>query len=186
MARSGLDVSRAGLWDVPADFRSQNLAFTKYLYIDAAYDQQQRMGQLYWATRNGAIVGYMMLAMGHADKGRQADLNIDTYGHIPALVIARLATDERHERQGIASYMTTYAIGVAGRMAFDTGCRLVLANSVPDAVGFYEKMGFSRFTSEPASDPGEPLHGPRRGADVAADVEDGLVPMYFDLGPRRF
>ena len=179
-------MSRAGPWDMPADFRSQNLEFTKYLYIDAAYDQQQRMGQLYWAACDGAIVGYMMLAMGHADQGRQADLNIDTYGHTPALVIARLATDERREWRGIAGYMTTCAIGVAGSMALDTGCRLVLANSVPDAVGFHEKMGFLKFAPRPASDLGEPLRETCGGSDIAVDCEDGLVPMHFDLGPMRF
>lgn len=181
MARSGLYITRAGMWDVPADFRCRKTEYAKYLYIDAAYDQQQRMGQLYWAIRNGEIVGYVMLAMGYVDKERQADLGIDTYGHIPALVITRLATDERYERQGIGRHMASYAIDIAGSMALGIGCRLVFANSDPDAVGFYEKMGFARFASTPASDPGGPRRGSRGSADGGANGE-GLVPMYLDLG----
>ena len=186
MARSGLGMLRAGLWDETPDFRCRKPEFVEYLGIDSVYDQHQRMGQLYWATYDGESVGYMMLAMGHATNDRQTDLGIDTYGHIPALVIARLATDERHERQGVGRYMTSYAIDIAGRMALDVGCRAVLANSAPDAVGFYEKMGFDKFTVTPSSSSGELGRESLRHADARAGVEDGLVQMYLDLGLRKF
>lgn len=141
MVSSGLDMVKAGLWEVPADFRCRKPEFAEYLDVDAAYDQQQRMGQMYWAIRNGEILGYMMLALGHAVEERQADLGIDTYGNLPALVITRLATDERHERQGIGRQMTSHAIEIAGRMALDAGCRIILANPDRDAAGFYKKNG---------------------------------------------
>lgn len=186
MARSGLGMVRAGLWDETPDFMCRKPEFVEYLGIDSVYDQHQRMGQLYWATYNGESVGYMMLAMGHAMNDRQADLGIDTYGHIPALVIMRLATDKRHERQGVGRYMTSYAIDIAGQMALDVGCRAVLANSAPDAVGFYEKMGFAKFTVTPSSSSGESGRESPRHTDTRAGVEDGLVQMYLDLGLRKF
>ena len=132
---------RVGLWDVPPCFRCRKPEFAEYLDISAACDQQQRMGRMYWAVHNDDIVGYMMLAMGSAGEERPADLGIDMYGHIPALAIARLATDKRYERRGIGRYMTSYAIKFARRMAMDVGCRVTLANSAPDAVGFCEKNG---------------------------------------------
>ena len=137
---------------------------------------------MYWAIREGEVVGYMMLALGHVGKERQADLGIDTYGPVPALVISRLATDERHERNGTGGQMTSYAIGLAGRMALDAGCRLVLADSDRDAVGFYEKMGFVRFAERPSSGQGGAVPDPRS----SADGEGGLVPMYLNLKPREF
>ncbi len=100
---------------------------------------------MYWSLHDGKIVGYMMLAMGHVGKTQQAGLGIDAYGHLPAHVIARLATDERHERNGVGRRMVSFAISLATKMATDVGCRVVLANSEPDAVGFYKKMGFARF-----------------------------------------
>lgn len=181
MADSGLDIVRAGMWEVPGDFRCRKPEFAEYLNADAPYDQQQRMGQMYWAVREGKIVGYMMLAMGHVGKGRQADLGIDTYGPVPALVIARLATDERHERNGIGRRMIYYAVSLAGRMALDAGCRVVLANSDRDAVGFYERMGFIKFAASPSSGHGETVPKPRSRADGEGD----LVPMYLDLKPRE-
>ena len=116
VARSGLYMIRVGIWDAPAGFRCRKIEYAKYLDINAAHDQQQRMGQMYWAIRNGETVGYIMLAMGHADEERQVDLGVNTYGHLPALVITRLATDERYERQGIGRHVASHAIDIAGSM----------------------------------------------------------------------
>ncbi len=175
---------KAGLWEVPADFRCRKSEFAEYLDANTAYDQQQRMGQMYWAIRNGEILGYMMLALGHAVEERQADLGIDTYGHLPALLITRLATDERHDRQGIGRQMTAHAIEIVGRMALDAGCRIILANSDHDAVGFYEKMGFARFPSELDSGLDRPLREAEGRTETEGHREEGLVPMYLDLGIR--
>ena len=180
-----IDIVKASMWEVPGDFRCRKPEFAEYLNVAAPYDQQQRMGQMYWAVREGEVVGYMMLAMGHVGEERQADLGIDTYGPVPALVIARLATDERHERSGIGRRMASYAVGLAGRMALDAGCRLVLADSDRDAVGFYERMGFARFFERPSSGRGEAAPEPSGRADGGADGEGGLVPMYFDIKPRK-
>lgn len=175
---------KAGLLDIAPNFRCRKPEFAEYLGVDAAYDQQQRMGQLYWATCNEEIVGHMMLALGHAAWERQSDLGIDTYGHIPALVITRLATDERHERQGVGGYRVSYAVDVAGKIAPDAGCRVVLADSVPDAVGFYEKMGFRRFTIQSSFGPAGPGAESIQGTGGGADTGEDLVHMYLDRGTR--
>ena len=180
MAGNGLDIVKAGIWEVPEDFKCRKPEFVEYLDVDAPYDQQQRMGQMYWAVHEDKIVGYMMLALGHVGKERQVDLGIDTYGPVPALVITRLATDERHERNGIGRRMTYYAVNLADKMALDAGCRLVLADSDRDAVGFYEKMGFIRFGAGASSGHDGIAPESRSGADG----EGGLVPMYLDLKPR--
>ena len=65
-----LDIVKASMWEVPGDFRCRKPEFAEYLDADASYDQQQRMGQMYWAVREDKIVGYMMLAMGHVGEER--------------------------------------------------------------------------------------------------------------------
>ena len=182
MGYSGLEIVKADYTLAPSEFKCQKPEFAEYLSIDSIYDRQEKMGRMYWAIHNGKIVGYMMLAMGHVVKERQADLGIDTYGHVPALVIARLATDERHERQGVGKHMISYAISLAGKMALDVGCRVVLANSDPDAVGFYERMGFMRLpASPPPSGSGDPCSDAHAQQNTR-DGENGLVPMYVDMG----
>ena len=185
MAGSGVNMVKAGTWEVPKDFRCRKPEFAEYLGVAAVYDQQQKMGRMYWAVRGSKIAGYMMLAMGHVGKERQTDLGIDTYGPIPALVISRLAADERHERNGVGRHMVSYAVSLADKMALEAGCRLVLADSDRDAVGFYEKMRFVKFAEKQASGHDRPPHEPARRADTGADDWDGLVLMYLDMNPSE-
>lgn len=182
MVYNGLKVSRAFDWNVPVDFRCRIVDFARYLDANAIYDRRERMGRMYWTWYNDRIVGYMMLAMGHVGEEGQADLGIDAYGMIPALTIAHLATDERHEKQGVGSRMVHHAIDIAKKLAMDVGCRVVLANSELDAVGFYEKMGFVKFTSMlPLPADGLSCDSAER-QDGKADGARPLIPMYLDIG----
>lgn len=117
------------------------------------------MGQMYWAIHNGTVVGYMVLAMDSLGKEKQPLLGIDSYGNIPALLVASLATDGRHERHGIATFLLSCATKIAEELAPKVGCRVVLCNAEHDVVEFYEKRGF-----------------------VKINEYDDYVPMYFDLG----
>lgn len=136
---------------------------------------------MHWATHNGKIVGYMMLAMGHISKEQQEGLGIDAYGHMPSPVIARLATDVRYERQEVGKHMASFAIELAIKMAAEVGCRVVYANSDPDAVGFYEKMGFERFAATPTPSDFDLCHNPHTRRNTDADEWNSLVPMYMDM-----
>lgn len=182
MIRSKLRVTKAG-WDVPSGFKCRKPEFTEYLGVGAQYDQRKRMGQVYWAVSDGNVVGYMVLAMGSASAEKQADLGIDTYGPVPALVIAYLAVDERHEKQGVGRAMASYAVALANRMAPKAGCRVVLANSEPDVVEFYEKVGFAKFNAVQASGPrGFWRWFCKRMDSRGGKGEAKYVPMYFDIG----
>ena len=186
MAGGGIDIVKAGMWEVPDGFKCGKPEFAECLDVAASYDQRRRMGRMYWAVREGEVVGYMMLAMGHVGKERQADPGIGTYGPVPALVIARLATDKRHERNGTGRRMAYHAVDLAGRMARDAGCRLVLADSDLDAVGFYEKMGLVRFAARTSSGHVGTAPESRSGADIGAGGEGGMVPMYLNLKPGEY
>ncbi len=94
---------RSAGWETPADFRCRKPEFAAYLDANAAYDQRQRMEKMYWAIHNKRIVGYMVLTMDSMGREKQSLLGIDSYGNIPALLVASLATDARYERRGIAT-----------------------------------------------------------------------------------
>ena len=182
MTLAGLDLIKPESGDVPSDFRCRKPEFAEYLDADAAYDQGQKMGKVYWAVVGNKVVGYTVLAMGSVDKSRQADLGIDTFGPIPALLIARLATDERYERQGVGKYMISHAFRLATKTSISMGCRIILANSEPDAVGFYEATGFTRFKDRRTSGPSAGWHASSGRPDKAAEGNGEYVPMYIDLG----
>ena len=178
MTLAGLKIIKPGTGDVPGDFRCKKPEFAEYINAIATYDQQQRMGRMYWAVRESKVVGYIVLAMGSMDKGRQVELGIDTYGPIPALLITRLATDERYERQGIGRYLTSHAYRLATKMAKNVGCRIVLANSEPDVVEFYEATGFTRFKSIQAHGPGAARLASGGRSDAAGEDDHEYVSMY--------
>lgn len=161
MPYRGISLKRAE-WQKPVDFTCRKPEFAAYLEANAAYDQQQRMGQMYWAIHGGRVVGYMVLAMDSLGKELQPLLGIDTYGNIPALLVASLATDKRHEGRGVATFLLSHATKIANNLASRVGCRILLCNAEHDVVRFYEKFGF-----------------------VIVSEHEGHVPMYFDLGETK-
>ena len=182
MTLAGIKIVKPGTGDAPGDFRCKKPEFAEYLNAIATYDQQQRMGRAYWAVCENKVVGYIVLAMGSVDKGRQVDLGIDTYGPIPALLITRLATDERYERQGIGRYLIYHAVRLATKMARNVGCRIVYASSEPDVVKFYEAAGFTRFGDIQAPGLGAARLASSGRPDAVGEGEPEYVPMYIDLG----
>ena len=135
-------IEKAG-WQMQADFRCRKPEFAEYLGASAAYDQQQRMGQMYWAIHDERVVGYMMLAMDSLGKEAQPLLGIDTYGNIPALLVSSLATDKRHERRGVATRLMSHATKIGDRLATKAGCRILLCNADYDVVRSMKSLASS-------------------------------------------
>jgi GNAT superfamily N-acetyltransferase len=63
---------------------------------------------------------------------------------LPVLRLARLAVDERSQGQGVGSLLLRAVLALASRMANDVGCVGIVVDAKPDAVAFYEKLGFLR------------------------------------------
>lgn len=61
---------------------------------------------------------------------------------LPALRLARLAVDESARGAGIGSLLVRAVLHLAIQMADDLGCVGVVVDAKPDAVAFYEKLGF--------------------------------------------
>lgn len=63
---------------------------------------------------------------------------------IPVLRLARLAVDERARGLGAATVLLRAVFVLARRMADEIGCAGILVDAKPDAVSFYERLGFLR------------------------------------------
>lgn len=64
------------------------------------------------------------------------------YRQIPAIKIARLATDHAHQRTGCGKALVKYSHAVALRIRTAIGCRLLVTDALPDKIGWYKTMGF--------------------------------------------
>jgi GNAT superfamily N-acetyltransferase len=61
---------------------------------------------------------------------------------LPVLRLARLAVDEGYKGQGVGSVLLRAVLQLASRMADDMGCVGVVVDAKPDAVAFYDRLGF--------------------------------------------
>ena len=67
------------------------------------------------------------------------------------LRLARLSVDERAKGNGIGSLLVRSMFMLAKRMAVDFGCAGALVDAKPEAVAFYEKLGFLRLEASLAT-----------------------------------
>lgn len=125
------------------DFECSKNIFEEYLKVNALNDQDQHVGQTWLFVYEEKIIGFVTIAMAHMKKDEHEDLQIDTFGNIPALLIGHLATHKNYERKGVGRHMVSWVISKAVELSETVGCRLVMLNPERDVKGFYDKMGFT-------------------------------------------
>ena len=100
----------------------------------------------------GRLVGYFTLVTDVIKKTELGDGDGDEdfkYNTYPALKIARLATHQEFERQGIGSRMLVKIYTIWIELSKYIGCRIITVDAKPDAVGFYEKFDFHKAIIDP-------------------------------------
>jgi GNAT superfamily N-acetyltransferase len=61
---------------------------------------------------------------------------------IPVLRLARLAVDRRFQGKGVGSLLLRSVLALARQMSDEIGCVGVLVDAKPEAVSYYERLGF--------------------------------------------
>lgn len=127
-------------------FRSGNPDLDRFFARYAGQNQfRHHIGTTYVAVDDaGVIAGYATVA---ASELTLAALPASKRKHLPhyplpVLRLARLAVDERHQGSGIGSLLLRGIFAIALQMAGDVGCVGVAVDAKPEAIDFYEKLGF--------------------------------------------
>jgi GNAT superfamily N-acetyltransferase len=96
------------------------------------------------------LAGYITIVCGEVviDDGDPALVQDEglkyLYNQYPAVKIARLAVDRRVKRRGIGEALVQLSLGRAmEHVCPHVGCRFVMVDSKKEAVGFYDRMGFT-------------------------------------------
>jgi GNAT superfamily N-acetyltransferase len=129
-------------------FRSGDVDLDRFFVRYAGQNQfRHHIGTTYVAVdAAGAIAGYATVVASelapdtlHASKRKR----LPKYP-VPVLRLARLAVDESAKGKGIGRLLFQVVLALAAKMAEEVGCIGVVVDAKPDAVAFYEKLGFVR------------------------------------------
>ena len=141
-----LTIRRLEPGDDRKSFRSGNIELDRFFERYAGQNQfRHHIGTTYVALdEHGTIVGYAtvtaseLTATGLPDAKRK---RLPIYP-LPVLRLARLAVDERVQRQGTGNALLRAVFSLAQRMADEMGCIGVVVDAKPEAIAYYEKLGF--------------------------------------------
>jgi GNAT superfamily N-acetyltransferase len=140
-----LEVRRLRPTDDRSDFRSGNIDLDRFFQRFAGQNQfRHHIGTTYVAVDEGVIHGFVTVApseIGVRDLPSTMRKKLPMYP-LPVLRLARLAVDERYQGRGLGSALLRTVLTLARRMADELGCVGVLVDAKPDAIAFYERLGF--------------------------------------------
>lgn len=137
-----------------------------FLQKHAQKYESQSLARTYAAFRSdtGKAVGYITLVCGEVvtdedGKGLANEPGLSyPYNHYPAVKIARLAVDKSLSGSGLGRELVNLALGQAKRVVCPAvGCRFVMVDSKRQAVGFYEKCGFTILDTHTNKSRDEPI-----------------------------
>ena len=134
--------------DDRSTFRSGNADLDRFFVRYAGQNQfRHHIGTTYVAVDEaGGISGYAtVVASEIAPEAMQASKRKRPPKYpVPVLRLARLAVDERAKGQGVGRLLLQAVLALGVKMAEDFGCIGVVVDAKPEAVAFYDKLGFIR------------------------------------------
>lgn len=141
------------------DFRNQHRSLVDYLQRFALrHAEKDLLARTHLAIEDVAgverLAGYFTLATASVE--RTSVDSIESLSRlpgfpIPAVLLARLAVDERVQGQGLGRYLFEEALGLTLQLARSgpVAFRLFVTDAIDEAAArFYERFGFSRLGDE--------------------------------------
>lgn len=131
-------------------FSCSESELNEFLYENAFIDTQNYYSVTRVVLYKNSIVGYFTLiadsvSIDGLDDAAHPGYN---YSKLPAVKIARLATDERFVRCGIGRYMMQEIITIAFLLTQYIGCKVITVDVKPDALPYYESFAFQKVKSK--------------------------------------
>jgi len=162
MPKSDVRISPLQRSDDRSGFRSGNIDLDRYFQRYAGQNQfRHHLGTTYVAVTAERICGFATVNPGEltADSiPKSLRARLPAYP-LPILRISRLAVDERDQGKGLGRLLLKAMFGMALDLRDRFGCMGVIVDAKPDAVGFYEGLGFMKLgvTSGDLGDRPEPI-----------------------------
>ena len=148
--------------DDRSGFRSGNIDLDRYFQRYAGQNQfRHHLGTTYVAVTAERICGFATISPGELTAEsipRSVRARLPAYP-LPILRISRLAVEERDQGKGVGRLLLRAMFELALDLRDRFGCMGVIVDAKPDAVGFYEGLGFMKLgvTSGDLGDRPEPI-----------------------------
>lgn len=143
---SDLTVRALQAQDDRSTFCSGNVELDRFFQRYAGQNQfRHHIGTTYVAVDpSGTIHGFVTVAMSElttAALPERARRSLPRYP-LPVLRVARLAVSISSRGRGVGHLLLRASFALAHRLATDVGCLGVVVDAKPEAVAFYERLGF--------------------------------------------
>lgn len=141
-----LKVRRLQPEDDRSKFRSGNVELDRFFVRYAGQNQfRHHIGTTYIAIDDdGAISGFATVTaseLATSNLPATKRKRLPQYP-LPVLRLARLAVDESAQGRGVGSTLLRAVFILAQQMASEYGCVGIVVDAKPEAVAFYDKLGF--------------------------------------------
>jgi GNAT superfamily N-acetyltransferase len=146
--------------DERGQFRSGIPALDYFFQQYAGQNQfRHHIGTTYVAVEEGRILGYATVSPAHLECEKLAESErkrLPNYP-LPVLRLARLASHEDAQGQGVGKALLRHVCLLATQMSADFGCVGLLVDAKPEAVSYYETFGFLRLAPVTGEAPMQPV-----------------------------
>lgn len=139
-------------------FSSGSLALDRYFIQQAGQEQRRGVAVIYVArdsTQDGAIAGFYSLSATSVlatSLPRDIAKKLPRYPNLPAVLLGRLARDERWRGQQVGPRLVVDAFDRVVVIASQIGALFMIVDAKDEtAQRFYERFGFQRFPDVPSS-----------------------------------
>lgn len=137
-----------------ADFACGEESLDRWLHRYAGQGEKRDATRTFVsADEHGAVHGYYTLVAGqleHAEATEAVRKGLSRHFPIPVAILARLAVDERSQRNGLGASLLNDALERICRAAREVAVRAVVVHAVDDAAAaFYERFGFRGLSTAP-------------------------------------
>lgn len=132
-------------------FDCGNGSLNDWLRRTARQHQEKDLSRTYvaiWAGDPKRIAGYYALSATLIQTEGMQGQKLPR--EVSAVLLGRLAVDEKDQSQGLGEYLLMHALEAALKAADIIGVRCIVVDAIDDsAVRFYRKYGFVSLTTEP-------------------------------------
>lgn len=135
---------------ISKNFNCGEETLNNFIHKEVSAYQRERLGITYLIHFDSKLVGFVTISMAglkteKMEIGEKLKIRLESY---PALQIGQLAIDKKYQGQGFGKKIIQWCMSQAIEYSEEIGCRLLVLNSLPSSIEFYNKCNFKQLKGQ--------------------------------------